>query len=230
MRRVWKSAVSAVETQEVEKRYGPVRALRDVSFSVPEGTVTLVAGPNGAGKSTLLRILACLTRPTSGLIRILGRDPFRKDGPALRSELGWLGPEPGLYADLTVEENLAFVARLHGSDSGRVESVLEELGLAAMRHRRARTLSQGYRRRTGLARALLHQPRILLLDEPWNGLDEEASERLTKVLKEHRARGGTVLVAAHAVPAARELADQVLRLEQGVLRMLPGGPREETHG
>jgi ABC-type multidrug transport system ATPase subunit len=178
----------------------------------------------------LLRVLACLTRPTSGSIRLLGQDPFRKDGPALRSQIGWLGPEPGLYADLTVEENLAFTAQLHGSAPGQVESALEKLGLTSMRQRRVRTLSQGYRRRAGLARALLPQPTLLLLDEPWNGLDEEASEQLTKVLRKHRARGGTALVAAHAVPAARELADQILRLERGVLEAPPGSPPGETHG
>jgi heme ABC exporter ATP-binding subunit CcmA len=212
--------MNAIEVGKLDKRYGAVRALRGVSFELAASTVTLVAGPNGAGKSTLLRVLACLTRPTAGSVRIFGRELFGRDGPALRSQIGWLGPDSGLYADLTVDENLAFTAQLHGCDRALQEWAVEELGLAAVRHRRVRTLSQGYRRRAGLARALLPGPTLLLLDEPWNGLDEEASERLTKVLQGHRSGGGTLVVAAHAVAAARELADRVLHLQRGALQTI----------
>jgi heme ABC exporter ATP-binding subunit CcmA len=210
----------AVETHDLGKRYGAVRALRGVSVELPAEAVTLVVGPNGAGKSTLLRVLACLTRPTSGSVRIFGRDPFGREGPGVRSAIGWLGPDSGLYADLTVEENLAFTAQLHGHDTARREWALEELGLSPVRHRLLRTLSQGYRRRAGLARTLLPQPTLLLLDEPWNGLDDEASERLTRALQNHRAGGGTLVVAAHAASAARELADHTLHLEAGELRTI----------
>jgi heme ABC exporter ATP-binding subunit CcmA len=213
--------VNAVEAQALHKRYGAVRALDGVSFVLPASTMTLIVGPNGAGKSTLLRVLACLTRPTSGSIRILSRDPFGKDGPGLRGQIGWIGSDAGLYEDLSIEENLSFAVRLHGSDPGRVPSVLEELGLSALRERRVRTLSQGYRRRAGLARALLHGPALLLLDEPWNGLDAEASERLTEILVRHRAEGGTVVVVAHGSAVAREIADTVLHIDDGILKPEP---------
>jgi heme ABC exporter ATP-binding subunit CcmA len=221
---------AAIEASDLNKRYGAVRALDRVSFAVAPSTVTLIVGPNGAGKSTLLRVVACLTRPTSGTVRILGKDPFGRDGAALRGQIGWIGAQAGLYEDLTVEENLHFAVRLHGTDPARVDSVLQDLGLPAVRHRRVRTLSTGYRRRTGLARALLPGPALLLLDEPWNGLDAEASERLTEVLGRHRDRGGTVVVAAHGAPAARELADGVLHIERGILRRESGSSIEENRG
>lgn len=217
--------MNAIEARDLDKRYGVVRALRGVSFELPPSTMTLVAGPNGAGKSTLLRVLACLTRPTRGSVLIFGHDPFGRGGPGVRSKIGWLGPDSGLYADLTIQENLAFTAQLHGHDPARQEWALEEFGLSPVRHRPLRTLSQGYRRRAGLARVLLPQPALLLLDEPWNGLDEEASERLTKALQNHRSGGGTLVIAAHAAAVARELADHVLHLEEGGLRALQVDPR-----
>jgi Cu-processing system ATP-binding protein len=209
--------LNAIEARDVEKRYGSLRALRDFSLDLPGGTFTLVCGPNGAGKSTLLRVLAGLTRPTAGTIRLLGRDPFGKDARSIRGEIGWLGSQAGLYADLTVEENLEFASGLHGVDGAHVDRLLGQLGLEAVRGRRVRVLSQGYRRRVGFARALVHDPKILVLDEPWNGLDDEASERLVKLLRERRDRGATVIVAAHRAPAGEDTTDGVIQLDQGQL-------------
>jgi heme ABC exporter ATP-binding subunit CcmA len=209
--------VNAVETREVDKQYGPVRALRSVSLDIPPGTINLIAGPNGAGKSTLLRILAALTRPTSGSVRLLGRDPFGRQGGSVRGEIGWLGAENGLYGDLTIQENLTFAAQLSACSASRMESVLEDFGLGPFRNRRVRMLSQGYRRRTGLARVFLRDPSLLVLDEPWNALDAESSERLSKVLCEQRERGSTVLVAAHGGTIAREIADRVIEIERGAV-------------
>lgn len=210
--------MNAVEVRDLEKRYGPVRALWDVSLDIPPGTINLVAGPNGAGKSTLLRILAALTRPTSGSVRLLGHDPFGRQGGSVRGEIGWLGAENGLYGDLTVEENLRFAAQLSASSDSRMETVLDDFGLGPLRGRRVRMLSQGYRRRTGLARVFLRGPSLLILDEPWNALDAESSERLSKALCEQRDRGSTVLVAAHGGTIAREIADRVIEIERGALR------------
>ena len=218
--------MNAIRVLEIEKRYGALRALSEVSFELPSGSATLVCGPNGAGKSTLLRVLAGLTRPTSGSVRLLERNPFGREGRSVRGAIGWLGPEVGLYADLTVEENLAFAARLHAVDAGRVEGLVKELGLETVRARQVRTLSQGYRRRAGLARALVHDPRLLFLDEPWNGLDDEAAERLSGLLRARRDRGDTVVVAAHRGGALLDLADRVIRLDRGRLvaaeRIPPG--------
>lgn len=215
--------MNAIEVSGLVKQYGPMRALAGVSLEIPAATVHLVAGPNGAGKSTLLRILSALTRPTAGSVRILGENPFGPRRAEVRRHIGWLGAAAGLYGDLTVEENLSFAARLCGADRDRIETALDDFALAAFRHRRARTLSEGYRRRAGLARALLSRPRIVLLDEPWNGLDAEASERLVKVLRDHRSRGDTVLVTAHRTVGALELADRVVTLARGELVAVENG-------
>ncbi len=207
--------MNALEVADLEKRYGRGRAHAGVRFGIPAGTLTLVAGPNGAGKSTLLRILAGQTRPTAGAVRVFGEDAFGPRRAALRGRVGHLGPASGLYGELSVAENLAFTARLHGLGAERVHEVVSDLGLEAMAGRRLQTLSLGFRRRAALARVLLPRPEVLLLDEPWNGLDADASERLAKRLRGVRDAGGTVVVAAHAPAESRGAFDLVLRLEAG---------------
>ena len=209
--------MSAVETRALEKRFGSVRALREISVEVPDGAATLVSGPNGAGKTTLLRVLAGLTRPTRGSVRVLGGDAFGHDRARLRGRVGYLGQETPLYGELSLAENLAFVARLHGIAGERVHPLALELGLDRLLQRRVRTLSFGFRRRAGLAAVLLVEPSLLLLDEPWNGLDAEASEQLAKRLAAARDAGVTVLVAAHAPGAQQRRFDSELRLEAGQL-------------
>lgn len=209
----------AIETEALEKRYGPIRALRALSTAVESGTRVRVAGSNGAGKSTLLRVLAGLTRPTRGSVRVLGSDPFRSDAARVRGRIGYLGASAGLYGDLTVRENLAFCARLHGLPTTRIDETLQALDLGEVRDRRADALSSGYLRRAGLARIWLGEPDLLLLDEPWNGLDDRAAERLDALLEQSRERRATVLVAAHAVEGRGLTFDRTLFLEAG--RLLP---------
>jgi heme ABC exporter ATP-binding subunit CcmA len=209
--------VNAVEAEGLEKRFGRVRALRGLDLALAPGTRALVLGRNGAGKSTLLRVLAGLCRPSAGRVRIAGVDPFRPGGTAARARVGYLGAEPGLYGELTVEENLLFCARLHGLAAERAGRAIAAMGLEPMRERRARTLSQGFRRRAGLARAALAEPDLLLLDEPWNGLDGEARERLAALLDGVRARGATVLVAAPSLDGGAGAFDRVLELRDGGL-------------
>jgi ABC-type multidrug transport system ATPase subunit len=209
--------VSALEALGVAKHYGPVRALDGVDLSLAPGTIALLRGPNGAGKSTLLRVLAALTRPTHGSVRVLGRDPFSSRDAEVRARLGFLGQDAALYGELTVAENLRFAARLRGADERELERVSELLALGPVLDQRARTLSQGFRRRVGLGRALLGEPAVLLLDEPWNGLDSGSAERLTRLLEGLRSRGVAALVASHAAGAALPKFDRELALERGRL-------------
>ena len=209
--------MNVIETRQLEKRFGTVRALDRVSTTLPEGSTTLLRGPNGAGKTTLLRVLAALTRPTGGEVRVLGVNPFGADGAAQRSRLGYLGQETALYGELTLQENLEFYARLHGVDPDRIEFLIHELELEGVAGQRVRTLSLGYRRRAGLARTRLTDPSLVLLDEPWNGLDAEASQQLTHWLEQHHKAGRSALVAAHGPSAGTGLFDAEIRLERGRL-------------
>ncbi len=213
------SDASAVELRDVDKLYGRVRALDKVSVELPRGELILLEGSNGAGKSTLLRMLAGVTRPTRGSVRVLGQDPFSADGRAARGKAGYLAAEPALYAELSVRENLRFCARLRGLAPERVEQCLAELDLEGVAERPVHQLSFGFRRRAGLARALLTDPELLLLDEPWNGLDEASSERLSKRLATYRSAGRTALVAAHGIGARAVLFDRRLRIERGRLEV-----------
>jgi heme ABC exporter ATP-binding subunit CcmA len=213
------SEPSAVELRDVDKVYGRVRALDKVSLRLPPGELVLVEGSNGAGKSTLLRMLAGVTRPTRGSVRVLGEDPFSAAGRSARGKAGYLAAEPGLYAELTVRENLRFCARLRALAPQRVEECLAELDLESVADRAVHQLSFGFRRRAGLARALLCDPELLLLDEPWNGLDEASAERLSKRLAAYRSAGRTALVAAHGIGARAALFDRRLRLERGHIEL-----------
>ena len=217
LRELREGALSAVELREVDKDYGPVRALDAVSLSVQTGTLVWLAGANGAGKSTLLRVLGSLTRPTRGFVTLFGVDPFSGGGASVRGRVGFLGQDASLYGELSIAENLRFCARLRGAGAAELERVAAELELAPVLDQRVRTLSQGYRRRAGLARALLGSPELLLLDEPWNGLDVESAERLTRLLVRLRDAGGSVIVAAHAASGPLPRFDRTLRLDAGRL-------------
>jgi heme ABC exporter ATP-binding subunit CcmA len=214
--------VKAIECRGLEKRYGRVRALAGLELAVPQGALLLVAGPNGAGKTTLLRILAGLTRPTRGELALFGENALGSGRAALRARVAYVGQESALYGELAVQENLAFAARLCGAPAERVAALVEELDLGAVAHRRVRELSLGYRRRAGLARALLAQPDLVLLDEPWNGLDAAAAARLTRRLEQSRAAGATALVAAHDPGERARVFDGEIRLEAGRLAAGPG--------
>jgi len=210
----------AIAVRGLEKRFGAQRALADLSFELAAGTFTLAAGPNGAGKSTLLRVLAALTRPTRGEVRILGVDPFGRGAAQLRPRIGYLGSDPALYGDLSVRENLEFAACLRGAARESIDAVIAELELGTVAQRRVRTLSLGYRKRAGLARALLGAPALVLLDEPWSGLDAFAAQRLSAFLSRRLAAGTTLLVAAHGVRDQLALFQAVLSLEAGRLARL----------
>jgi ABC-type multidrug transport system ATPase subunit len=189
----------------VEKSYGPVTALRQVDLELNEGETLSLLGPNGAGKSTLLRISAGLAAPSQGQVEILGASHDRR-------AVGYLGHATLLYAELTAKENLAFVGRLYGlkSPDRRADQLLEEEGLARVAHRRAGGFSRGMAQRLAIARARVHDPRLLLLDEPFTGLDVPAMEDLTRRLQALRGQGQSWILVTHEVERAATLADSAL--------------------
>jgi len=178
----------AIELTGLGRAYGERVALADVTLTVPAGATLVVFGPNGAGKSTLLRILATLLRPHAGTARVLGRDVAR-EGHAVRGRIGFLGHDGALYRELTGRENLRFHARLHGVADARVDEVLAAAGLSRRADDRVHDLSRGLAQRLAAARAVLHAPDVLLLDEPWANLDPAARTALEPLIG--RASGRT---------------------------------------
>jgi heme ABC exporter ATP-binding subunit CcmA len=209
----------AVELEGVGRAYGERVALRDVTLTLPRGATVAVFGANGAGKTTLLRVLALLARPTAGDYLLFG-EPTRRGGDRLeqRRRLGFLAHQSWLYEHLTAEENLRFHAGLHGlrPDGAAIEAALDAVGLPGRRADPVRTYSRGMQQRLALARVLLHRPDLLLLDEPFTGLDREGAGRLRALLKRHAA-GRTLILATHDVAEALPLATRVVVLAGGRL-------------
>jgi heme ABC exporter ATP-binding subunit CcmA len=206
----------AIEAEGLDKRFGPITALRDLDLTVGTGRVLAVLGPNGAGKSTLLRLLAGLARPSAGRLRV-GPGGAGQDRRRARRHVGYLGHASLLYPQLSARENLAFAARLYGvaDRAGAVERLLAQHDLAPLAGRRATTLSQGQARRLAIARSLVHDPPIVLLDEPFSGLDRAAAGRLAQRLGGLKAEGRTAVLVTHDLARAAELADEALVLVEG---------------
>jgi heme exporter protein A len=204
--------VPAIELRELERRYGDRTALADVTLTLEAGATLVVFGPNGAGKSTLLRVLATLLRPHDGQIRVLGHD-LPDEGWAVRGRIGLLGHDPLLYRDLTGRENLRFYARLHGVAEARVDELLERVGMARRADEPVRGLSRGMVQRLGVCRAVLHEPELLLLDEPRANLDPAANELIEPLIG--RASGATRVIASHDPASGLAEADFALGLKAG---------------
>lgn len=207
---------SGVVLRSVWKTYGATVALRDVTLTAAPGRILALLGPNGAGKSTVLRIAAGISRPARGTVLVDGADP-RPNGA--RRVIGFAGHHTFLYGALTAEENLRFYADLYGVPPGAVTAALQRFGLGPLRRRRVQELSRGLAQRVNLARALLHDPRVVLLDEPFTGLDAPTAAHLTASLMGLRQAGCTVLMATHEWDAARELADDAAVLVGGRLAL-----------
>lgn len=202
-----------VQLKEVTKTYGPVRALLGVSCQFQAGRVVVIRGPNGSGKSTLLAILGALARPTSGTVDHGDLGRRRAD---VRRALGWLGHDSLCYPDLTGRENIELASRLHGRDARQdCDRALERFDLRGFAERAVRTYSRGQRQRVALARALVHEPRLLLLDEPTTGLDAGGAARLVDVVREEAARGAAVVVVTHDAAFEGAIASDVVTLERG---------------
>ncbi len=205
-----------IEIRNLTKSFGPRTALAGVDLSIDQGEFITLVGPNGAGKTTLLRILATLTRPTSGTVRIAGHDPSH-EGEHARRRIGFLSHRTILYDDLTAEQNLRFYARmydLNGADA-RIDDLLERVGLTLRRRDLVRTFSRGMKQRLALARAVLHRPAVLLLDEPYTGLDPGAAEVLTDLLIQLAGGGCSILMTTHNLDRGLTLGQRVILLNRG---------------
>ena len=215
-----------LEVTGLKKSYGLKPALRGIDLRVEQGQRIALLGANGAGKTTLLRILAGLAKPGAGTASIGGLD-IQRDAQAVRSLVGFVAHQPYLYEELTALENLVFFARMYAvkQSKERAATLLERVGLAKRANERASALSRGQLQRLALARALLHEPRLLLLDEPDTGLDEEGIALLEVLLREHSEGGGTLLLTTHSLERALQWSDRVGLLSNG--RMIYS---HESHG
>lgn len=207
----------ALEVQGVYKYYGDFPALKGVDLSVAPGTVMALLGRNGAGKTTLLRILAGLLHPSEGTVKIHGEDT-RHD--ATRRRIGVLGHSIAVYDELSAIENLTMFGNLYALDDarGKAEAMLERVGLARVRDGLAREFSRGMRQRLAIGRALLHDPEVLLLDEPFTSLDDRAIAVLQTLLTDMRKRGRTIIMSTHQLREALELSSHVALLERGRIK------------
>jgi heme exporter protein A len=214
----------AIEATGLGKSFGGRAVLTGIDFQVHEGRCVALTGANGAGKTTLLRLLAALVRPTAGEVRWFGRPAARL--PADRRLVGVLAHESLLYPHLTVRENLLFAARMCDvpRPARRVDPLLESVGLRPHSHRPTSQISKGMRQRLAVLRALVHDPPILLLDEPFSGLDEEGADWLARLLPELRGRGRAVCFSTHDRPMAHRLADRLVHLESGRIRQVEARP------
>lgn len=212
------------DVRRVSKRYGRAVVLRDVSLAIGENECVALLGANGAGKTTLLRTMATLSRPTRGQVLAFGVDAW-EERQAVRARIGVVAHQPWVYPELTCRENLRFFGTMFRLDSTdeRVDATLERVGLAARADSAAGTLSRGLLQRLNLARALLHAPAALLLDEPDTGLDAAGREVLARLTRDHVAAGGCVVLTTHALDLALDLATRVIVVSGGAV--VADGPR-----
>ncbi len=206
----------AIEIRGLSKAFGRTAVLRKLDLEVPWGHVLAILGPNGSGKTTLIKILATLTRPDEGIVRVARLDASRS-GSAVRRVNGVVTHDSLLYDDLTAYENLKFSCRMFQLDriDERIDSAAERLGLSDRLRQRVGTLSHGMRKRVSIARALLHEPRILLMDEPESGLDQEALVMLERVVSEHAESSGAVVLTTHNVEHAMAIGSRMAILARG---------------
>lgn len=207
--------IPAISLKNVTRVFSARFALRRTNFDIAEGEAVAVTGPNGSGKTTLLRLMSTLLRPSSGELRIFGKDPSG-DGKAVRERIGALFVETFLYNDLTVRENLRFYGRMYrlGQVDATITAWLERLNLLEVQDEHVRNLSKGERQRVALVRSLLHGPSIMLWDEPTGGLDEAGRNLFRAIALEHKGKQ-TIVCATHDLSSIRGWVDREIRLENG---------------
>ena len=214
-----------IEVQDLHKTFkaksGPVHAVRGVGFTARDGEITGLLGPNGAGKTTTLRMLYTLMSPDRGSVRVDGMDVAR-DATAVRRSLGVLPDARGVYKRLTARENIAYFGRLHGLDeatiAARIDELTRTLGMEDMLDRRTEGFSQGQRTKTAIARALVHAPQNVILDEPTNGLDVMTTRGLRGFLQELRSQGRCVIFSSHIMQEVAALCDRIVIIAGGEVR------------
>ena len=208
----------AIEVKALSKTFGAQYALRDINLTLNPGEFLTVFGPNGAGKTTFIRIISTITKASSGQIRV-GGFSLEKDPEEIRRTIGVIAHQTFLYEDLIAEENLRFYGKLYDvKDLGsKIDQMISEVGLKRRRKDRVRTFSRGMQQRLSIARAMLHDPAILLLDEPYTGLDQHAAEMLSGWLRQLRSEQRTILMVTHNLERGLDLADRVAILIKGKL-------------
>jgi heme ABC exporter ATP-binding subunit CcmA len=213
--------MNAIAADRVWKYFGDYPALRGATFEAAPGACVALLGRNGAGKTTLLRIIANLSKPTEGQVTVFGEPSNGK----MRERIGYLGHGIGVYDDLSAIENLTLFGQLMGMPrpAAAADAALERVGLSRVREGFAREFSRGMRQRLAIARAFLHNPELLLLDEPFTSLDDRAIGVLHDLLRDALAKGATIVMSTHQIREAMELATQVALLERG--RIVHSGPR-----
>jgi len=222
-----------IVVENLRKRFGTVDAVRDVTFHAENGTITGLLGPNGAGKTTTLRILSGLMLADSGSVRVDDADVARNPAGA-RQRMGMLPDSRGLYPRLTPREHIEYFGRLHGLDGAELDrrtgALLQRLGLDAIANRRVGGFSQGERTKVALARALVHQPRNVVLDEPTNGLDVMSTRAMRQLIRGLRADGCCVLFSSHIMQEVSALCDRIVVIAQGTVRAdaTPDELRQQT--
>jgi heme exporter protein A len=211
--------MATILVHHLVKRFGMKTVLNSLDFQVNQGEFVALMGPNGAGKTTFLRILSSLSKPNSGRVSIAGFI-IPSQAAEVRYQLGVVSHQPMLYGEFTAEENLLFFGRLYGVKllEQRISIVLGQVGLADQRKSLVKTFSRGMQQRLSIARAILHDPQVLLLDEPYTGLDQDACEMLDTVLRQDASTGRTVVMTSHDLTRAADLATRFDVLSHGKIR------------
>jgi heme exporter protein A len=206
-----------IEIENLSKAYGFLPVLKTLNLSIARGQFVALLGANGSGKSTLLKMLAGLSKATAGTIRIGGWE-IPGEAEHVRAQIGMVSHKALLYENLTARENLAFFAKLYQlKDASRIDSLLERVGLSKRANSLVRSFSRGMQQRLSIARALLHDPKVLLFDEPYTGLDQDASKILDGLLQEAHSEGRTIIMTTHELERAARLAERILILSKGKL-------------
>lgn len=203
----------SIEVKNITKEYGKQKALNDISFSIAKGEIVGFLGPNGAGKSTMMKILTCYIPQTSGTAKVSGLDT-EENSIEVRKKVGYLPEHNPLYLEMYVKEYLTMMAGIHKADKSRVEPMIEKVGLGPERHKKLSQLSKGYRQRAGLAAALLHDPEVLILDEPTTGLDPNQIVEIRNLIREAGAEK-TVMLSTHIMQEVEILCDRVIIINKG---------------
>lgn len=221
-------AAPVVEARALVRRFGSTPVLTGLDFRADAGEIVGIFGPNGAGKTTLVRVLATLLSPSAGAVCLFGADAFGRHASRLRRRLGLVSHETFLYSDLSGTENLAYYARLYGIRDGhtRADELLAWAGLAEHGARSVRSYSRGMAQRLAIARALIHRPELLLLDEPFSSLDAAGAESVERMLLDMHAEGRTVLLTTHDMERGLRVANRVYILNRGRVAWESRGPTE----